>query len=205
MNETLSQKQLEIFNGSMLGDGTLNSNYKNSNYTVARRLAHKEYLQWQADQFSDFCKPNCIKFVNQHNKKYNKIYHAVKFSTKCSELFTSFRRIWYPEGIKIVPKIDLTPLTLAVWLADDGCISVDKRTNTLRSKFATHSFTITDVEYLFDRLCKITNSRFCIIHEKNNYYYIQGSKKATISLINIVSPVFPPGMQYKLNKALMLI
>jgi len=59
-------------------------------------------------------------------------------------------KIWYPYGVKIVPRnISLTPTTCLVWLMDDGCASSDRIT------FSTHTFVKEDVDYLIHLLDQI--------------------------------------------------
>jgi hypothetical protein len=50
-----------------------------------------------------------------------KTYHNTKMQTHRTELFEEQYQRWYPNGKKIVPQdVALTPLSLAIWFADDG-------------------------------------------------------------------------------------
>jgi hypothetical protein len=45
---------------------------------------------------------------------------AYRFTTRSLAELTPFYRAFYSTGRKVVPEVDLTPLTLAVWFMDDG-------------------------------------------------------------------------------------
>ena len=48
---------------------------------------------------------------------------AYRFVTRSAPALTPYYRLFYAEGRKRVPKLELDSLALAVWLMDDGCRS----------------------------------------------------------------------------------
>lgn len=144
--------QLEIINGKMLGDATINKN-KNDNRNChiywRHSIKQKEFVEWTCNQLKPFtneCKivkvPARIrnKDGSISNDAERKLEHIQCFS-KSLPIFTAIEKEWYlrnNEGkyifddkgwrIKIIPQnLKLTPLTLAVWYLDDGSLGGGRR------------------------------------------------------------------------------
>ncbi len=106
--------------------------------------------------------------------------------------------MFYVNNVKVVPSIIsyyLTPLTLALWLMDDGCYV--KNRGVL---IATLSFT--EAEVLFLR--NLLTSRFGLITSSHaskleGKYSIYIQKESLPLLIGIVRPFMIPSMLYKLG------
>jgi len=163
--EQLTDIQEQILNGHMLGDGCLYKppNIKsNSYFQLTRKKEDRNYLLWSVKYFENLIYENSVKDRDRFDKRSNKFYYVSEFHTKIIPEFTEKYYYWYPEGNKIVPKdLVLTPLTIAVWLADDGTFSVinDKY---LSIKISTNGFTYEDVVLLQYLLNKKYDSGFNI-------------------------------------------
>ena len=146
----LSETELEILNGHLLGDGCLqiHKRCKNAVFSLQRVATDLEYLKWSKSNLINIFKDTTIKYKSTQDKRTGKTYYSVCLRTKtCSELTNLYNK-WYKNKLKRVPEdIKLTPITLAVWFADDGCVSKDS-VNSLGVKLSTDGFIKDDVEHL---------------------------------------------------------
>lgn len=200
----LTSRQAEILTGSLLGDGSLPT-IKNCNcfFSKPQKADRKEYISWCYDELTPYSR-RIYEASHLGIKRLNGkiVTDLSKSRTSCTlycsmhPVFTALRKQWYPEGKKIVPKdIALTPLTLAVWFADDGsCSSRDKR----RVRISTNGFSIEDVEVLIAKL----SSTFGIMA---NYNLVDGKPVIAIPVayrgkfFDIIAPHFIWNcFQYKL-------
>ena len=129
--------------------------------------------------------------------------------TRCSEVFVPFRKRWYNKERKIVPdSLNLTPLVIAIWFMDDGCISIpyknkkDKKNNFI-IRFATNSFSHKEVVFLSDLLSRRYDSDFYPVKTSSGYV-VQGGHYATLKLMEDIIDHIPMCMsrkydQYELN------
>jgi DNA-binding MarR family transcriptional regulator len=176
----LTPMQLEIVNGLLLGDGSLhhirniNGNWKfvTSQIEFDNKGVDKiTYMEWIFKKFmpysSKLTKSTCKnkikhidgKIVNFYGEGTNKQY---SLTTHCHPNWTELSKKWYlwKDGelvlrknkiIKIVPNnLVLTPLTICLWLMDDGSVDA-KRGNIILS---TNGFTINECEFLVTLLKK---------------------------------------------------
>ncbi len=122
----------------------------------------------------------------------------IRFNTYSFSSLNWVYSLFYVNNVKVVPSIIsyyLTPLTLALWLMDDGCYV--KNRGVL---IATLSFT--EAEVLFLR--NLLTSRFGLITSSHaskleGKYSIYIQKESLPLLIGIVRPFMIPSMLYKLG------
>lgn len=217
----LTSEQEQILNGLLLGDGCLFLGKSNINplLTVARAEKDLEYLKFQANIFNNLCSGEGIIKSNKHDKKSNKIYIGYKFRTRALKILKPYYKLWYPNSKKIVPfNLKITPLTMAHWFCDDGCISLKKDRNGHKSKamilkLSTNSFTKEEVEFLHHLLSNRYGNLFTICkdsldwYKKKNPYYKDGNKNYYIrtytegatNIFEDIKGVFPKGMTRKYN------
>lgn len=191
-----SAEQHQLFVGSMLGDGNLSCPEKDSYnpyYAITRCLADRKYLEWHASKFSDFSKTECIKDGEYFDSRTGKTYFWSKFRTRSAHLFRDMRNKWYKNGVKIVPQdLILTPLAVAVWFCDDGCIY------QTTSSFATDGFNFEEVSRLNSLLENLTKAEFSVRSHENKFT-IRGNKTATQALLESISSHIPDSMMRKLQ------
>lgn len=137
-----------ILIGSVLGDGHL-TKIVTLNGTSSLYLKYSpqyyEYLLWLYNLLEDI-KPGKV----GHRKNGQS-----QFFTKKSQNLGNYRKLFYPKGIKIVPKniksLLTDPLSLAIWYMDDGTLDFRElyHCNVL---FATYNFTFQECKLLVDVL-----------------------------------------------------
>lgn len=187
----------EILIGLLLGDVHVSKvNTKNSRFLFEQGEVHRDYLFHLYDLFKDYCKTE-PKISSRFDKRTNKTYSRVKFSTLTSPLFNYYHNLFYLNGNKIIPANLgelLTARSLAYWAMDDG--------NKTGTGFRLNTQSFTKDENLF--LMKILKDNFNLdctlnIHSKN-LYRIYITTKSMPKFKDLVSPYFHESMMYKLNE-----
>jgi len=173
----LNDIQEQVLIGSLFGDGNL-SKFKTPHFNEAHSIKQREYLIWKKNCFSNF-----DPYLNENDKTIN-------FSTKSDVSFTRYRKIFYPNGKKILPKqllYKVDNLGLAVWIMDDGGIYVDKRTKIKSKtlKLFTYSFTKIENEMIVQWMNKKYNVNPSI--KRHGGYYLYFNKSDSIKILNALS------------------
>jgi hypothetical protein len=190
----LTDIQEQVLNGHMLGDGHLSKakRYRHACFVLKRKESDYEYLLWSYNYFQEFMTNKGIR--NTHSLTDWGDFPQVYFRTKQLPVFTEYHNKWYIERNKIIPKdLILTPLTMAVWFADDGCVSTPKNTRQITTIFCTHSFTYDETNFLANQLYKKydINALIYKIKDKEQYKIEINRKKECIKFFNIIDEIFP--------------
>lgn len=187
----------EIFNGLMLSDGSLDRViYKNSRFVLGQSVSHKELIFKTQEHFMDLGIDSSIKLM--FNKKSET--HWYYFYTGQRKTFTMLRKIWYPNGKKIVPNyIKVTPKLLAYWFMGDGSSSWHSK-STSRISLYTHAFPLKDTTRLSKMLLEI--GIYNLIREvKKDQFIIEVKRtKSVDKFYEIVEPYIINSFKYKLKK-----
>lgn len=194
----------EVINGILLGDGYLGNLRKqeNSYIQLLQSVEHKQ-LVFDFQQHLERLGFHTGLFEYSHIR-HNNLCHNVKVYSYRGGIFTNLRKIWYPEGEKIIPKmLKLTPLTLAYWYMCDGTASYtsDERVTAM---FCTQGFG--DEEVL--RLKKLLEDDLGFTNlwlrraESNNGLMIHISKISEINkLMKMIEPFILDSFRYKIKYA----
>lgn len=197
----ITQEELEILNGLMLGDGCLekHKNGTNASLRITRASKDKEYLIFHKNKLINlpYCK---IRDRENLDKRTNKIYYSSILSTRVSAELTLLYNKWYIGGVKIIPKdLELTPIVLATWFADDGNIIVNK--GRYRIKLSTHGFTYDEVIFLQLLILKTFKINMSIYKDnsgKKQHWFLQiNSKKEVKNFTEIIDSYLPDEMSRK--------
>jgi hypothetical protein len=121
----LSERQVELVVGSMLGDGGMRAtSSRSASFNESHSLAQESYLRWKGEVLG----PYVSRYTPTKKKGSNgKVYRGLQMSThSCPQLLPYFK-LFYPDGgVKVFPS-DLykrvTPFALAVWYMDDGSLT----------------------------------------------------------------------------------
>lgn len=194
--DPLTTRQKEVLVGSLLGDAglTLRSGRRNPYMQIQRQLADRKYLEWQYACFANLCKSGIGEGSTLDQRTGETYYYAYFLTRSLPELLPIYRQ-WYPNGIKVVPhNIQLSPLTVAIWFADDGRINrVVKSELTL--SLATDGFSQDDVCFLVSLLKDTLHEDFKAYRKGASkkgqpQYIINASSTGTYALIKYMEADF---------------
>jgi DNA-binding CsgD family transcriptional regulator len=192
----ISFKQKQFLVGHLLGDGCIYRDGKNSLFKVSlgQKKTHEQYFHWKRVMLDPFV--NTWR-ENTDKRKNSVMLHA---TTIVHPGLTYFANEFYKKDrVKIVPKnLDLyfTPLTLAVWIMDDGNLN-----NNVNMRIATMGFSHDDqirlqgyLRSVFDIRSKIMGYRY----KNKEYEQITMNKQNTQKLSDIIRPHIVECMKYKI-------
>lgn len=191
----LSDFQLEVIRGSLLGDGNLSPTIHKKSLGVRFRLGHglkqKKYLEWKASLFKNI---PCSIFSDKKSIKCD--------LTPLSELY-SLRKEMYRGNYKFLSAdilANLTPLSLAIWYMDDG--SLDIR-NKARDKGRIAVVVKKIHPQSREALQELLENRYDIktklsLRGKNKQPTLKFDQKNTDKFLSLIKKYVYPSMDYKL-------
>lgn len=181
----------QVLIGSLLGDGAVSSVSQRSNACFAEYHCNKqiEYLHWKAKILSSVFGGHTIPIKRDGNEI------GGRFCTRRHHILTEIRKLWYPNGKKIIPETELykvNALGLAIWYQDDGSYSP----HTSGCNLAVDAFKGQElfVQTWFQEKWGVTPhlgpSRFRL------YFSLDDTKK----MLNLVAPFIHHTLIYKLGR-----
>jgi hypothetical protein len=97
----------DVLIGVLLGDAHLAKRSSTSNVRLMyaqTAIAHKAYFEYVYSFFNSFCAKDYItKTKISRDKRTNKIYSSISFTTMQLPCFNVYRELFYPSNIKTVP------------------------------------------------------------------------------------------------------
>lgn len=190
----LSNRQKAILIGKILGDGTLEKNGYYSRLRVCHSSKQREYVFWLYKELKDLStkKPRFIMTDNERGKLYQ-----YRFDTYSLPVVDRYRKLFYNNGKKIVPrnifKLLTSPISLAVWYMDDGY----KRTDNSGLYLCTSGFT--KLENLRLKECLFTNFGLeTNLHYAGGYIRLHIPSRCISLFSKYVSPYLVKSMFYKI-------
>ena len=136
-------KQVVI--GLILGDGNLRPPTKRKGESLLDVKYSDRYLSYLCWLHK------VLKPVGVNPIKPKKEFNQHRFYTKPSKELGELYKIFYPQGVKIIPerifRFLTNPLSLAVWYMDDGSLDFRDRYH-FNACFATYNFSKNDCELL---------------------------------------------------------
>ena len=152
-NKTLTNKQieltdvqLEVLYGSLLGDMSIDVNWKNARPVISHGGEQLEYFKYKCEIFKNLIGKPCTK--DRYDKRTNKWYHKYTVRFLTNPIYTKIKEQLYPNGVKTVTKEWLDKVTargLAFWFMDDG---------TNSGTIATNSFCLEECSIIVDWFAK---------------------------------------------------
>ena len=120
----LSKYQLSALSGMVLGDGYLQKiGKKNARLRLEHAERYKDYILWKMSLLPRLFqgRPKVIERIHPQTKKK---YFFVRAQSNSSPLLGKLRKIFYPEGKKVIPEITEKllkhPIGFVIWYYDDG-------------------------------------------------------------------------------------
>ncbi len=203
----LTERQSEIVTGSLLGDGTIWTDFnKNHNMRLAvcqsendhEGVDKKSYMEWFAKEFSDLgCK------ITWSSQKVTGLVKTIcgdvekqkyEFRTRNNILWNQWESKWYVpredhrhfRRRKVIPRdLRLTPLTLCVWHMDDGSVCAKDANLQLH----TEGFTKEEVAFLIEKLDKDLSIKSSVKDAcRNGQEKVYVGRKSYFDFIEIIRP-----------------
>ena len=183
---SLSEAQHSIIVGSLLGDGSMRCK-TNALLEINHSAKQACYVQWKYEQLAE------LVLTPPKLRNGNGGRLACRFVTRSLPSLTTLYRDFYVAGVKRVPILTLTPLALAVWFMDDGCIS---RTSVYLN---TQQFDLRNQQLLLDLLRNQWRINGTLNRDKA-YHRIRISVDGTTRLAQVIRPHLLPSFEYKLPR-----
>jgi LAGLIDADG DNA endonuclease family len=181
---SLSGVQCELITGTLLGDGSMRCK-TNALLELNHSVHQRSYVDWKYRHLAE------LVATPPRARRGNGGRVAYRFVTRSLPELTPFYRRFYLAGKKIVPEVDLTPLTMAVWFMDDGS----------RSRNAvylnTQQFNEDDQCVLLDLLREQWGIRGTLNRDRI-YKRIRLSVEGTVRFQAVVRSLLLPEFGYKL-------
>jgi len=195
-NTSLLSNQLEIILGGLLGDSSIRKNTNQINFGHSEKQF--EYLSWKHNELKSISTNITKVLVDNKYIRYN--FETLK---KVSEEFKFISLLIFDKfGKKRVNRKwlnQLTPLSLAIWWMDDGCLSIHK--GNRYGKLCTHCFSYEEHEIMKQYFKVKWDIDIQIKLEKNEYYFCRLNVENLKKLISIIYPyiILIPNMIYKID------
>lgn len=207
----LKDAQRSLIVGSILGDGFLvkSKRAKNARFSVGHCGKQLGYLKWKKAHLSPFSRP--LVLVETPGEKTIQGKSCVSsghyiLNTIAHPDIEKLYKVYYDLKGKrrIVPQLvsDLDLLGLAVWIGDDGCISLRKECRySLKGSIATHCFSDQEQEILLMALKKFfgghANIGYANKSRNQKQIYLSGTEEVE-ALLDMIVPLLPKTLHYKL-------
>jgi recombination protein RecA len=185
--------------GNLLGDSFIE---KDGRIRVWHSINQKDYTLWLMNLYKKYFK------VYYHErdcylKETNKTYKQIGFSTSTTDYGKLVRMFFYCPNKKITLKQlkKLSPLGLAIWYMDDGCLSFIKdKTGKIKGRqliLNTQSFSFIEQELIVKYFSETWEIN-CKIHQDHNKYRIWMNGTEAEKFLHIIERYIPKCMYYKL-------
>jgi len=167
--------------GMMLGDGYIRN--KSYSFHCAHSEKQRAYIEHKATMLD-------LKVINKPTK-----YPTVKITSKSSPYWRSLRKLFYPNGTKIINGYvlkDFSIISLAYLFMDDGHLKLNKKL----AEIATCGFTNEEVDLLMDKIHELGIK--CYRRKGSKYPRIHFSVDQTKVLSEKIAPYVIESMNYKI-------
>jgi hypothetical protein len=196
-NQILTQRQKAILIGSILGDTTIELQWKNARAKFDHSFAQKDYLFWKYKEFKNLAAREPRIVSQSRHWRTGKIYRNWHFSTQSVRELNFYRHTFYIDGRKIVPeiigKLLRDPIALAVWIMVYGY----KRNDCDAVRISTDAFNLIEQKLLVGSIESNFNIR-ARLHRKGKWWNIYIPHMEMSKLRNVVGPYILPSMRYKI-------
>lgn len=197
-----NRKQMELLIGTILGDASLSKPRKlneRSQLIVGQAAKEKDWLNIKLSLLDDF----------NFNQRKTKDETFLSASSKYYACMQDLRNYFYPDSIKIVPRKLIeeyfSPVLMATWYLDDGCVSCSNNNTTFNARLSTHGFSKDDVDWLAEFLSKKGFKCYSYPNKRNGYektyYEIRFNVIGTKALFDYIRKAIPESMSHKIDRS----
>ena len=204
ITKKLSKEQKSLLIGLLLGDGTISSNYV---FKLSHSEAQREFLEWKIDLLNKFgFKNNGVKeYISTCG--YNKGSKVLYSQMSLNPTIKALRRTVYTPKKHITRRLLnwLTPIGLAIWYMDDGCINVNTSKQRSSIQHTIKIATCVDLDtaqVVVDYFKEVWDVQFRPFKEGKGTYSIASSTESDCAaFIQIIRPYIEqvPSLLYKIR------
>ena len=186
---SLTQLQLSVIIGSILGDGYVRiiNGRKNAFLEINHSLKAKEYVDWKYSILKNICVSGPkARIIDERRTAY-------RFYTKQHGEISALLEKFYNNGKKIISSsLKLDPIILAVWFMDDG--SKSRKSDVYLN---TQQFSLNDQRVILAKLRELgIKAR---LNKDKKYYRVRILKESVQKFNQFVHPYIIPSLKYKLS------
>jgi len=189
-------RQRKIILGLLLGDGHLEKNGRYVRLRIDQRLNHKDYVYWLYGELANLV-PGKPRIIRETDRRTQKTYSRLHFSTYSLKEFEEWRNNFYVNRKKIIPpnieNILKSPVSLAIWLMDDGY----KRNDCAAIRLNTDAFNYDEQNILIQCLQKNFKIK-SHLHKKGKWFNIYIPQGEAKKFSRLVKPYILPSFRHKL-------
>ena len=195
-------KDDEIINGLLLSDAGLTTGrtkFENSRIQMTQSIDHKQLGDAFEKRLEELGFSHGCYFSNGKYEYKGKTQFASRNLHYSGQhpVWTMMRKIWYPNGIKIVPKdIRITPMTLAYLFQGDGSTTKMSGTKKFSVRLCVESFTLDEINLLKLKIEKLGITRLKIDSQNRIVIY---QSQAVEDFLKIIEPFILPIFMYKMK------
>lgn len=207
----MTDVQKSVILGSVLGDGGLwlAPHSKNARCYFIHCEKQKGYLEWVNKLLIPYSRP--IRLFEKEGRKfvcgrYVNASNFYRFWTIAHPDITDFFHRYYRSGKKgvsptLLDEVDL--LAVAIWVADDGSVQLNKSGDVINASIATCSFTMDEHEILRYALSRFFKGRIEIKKhggkDRTDLVLNLCGAEHVREFINMIKSVLPKCIHYKLG------
>ena len=190
---TVSDRQMEILAGGLLGDAYIS---KRGAIQIEQGANQKEYLFWKHKELKSIVSGKISRVFRK--KKSGATFSSYRFFSK--QYFRPWRQVMYRSGRKIIPASVLeliTPLSLAVWYMDDG-----SKKNNYSVIISTDGFSKDSLKKLRTMLQEKWSINTRVVFKTTagkKYGRLTIGSYDLVRFFELIRPYIIPSMKYKIS------
>ena len=197
-DSVLTQKEFQIIEGELLGDGYLRKTKTSIHVAFGHTTIHEGYRQYLVENLSILKDALLMQYEKKESIRNGKIsVHQAQFKvqSKSDRCLSRFFSRWYPEGKKIVPQDLILTSTVALhWYLGDGWLSKRNVNGRVYKQIglATNCFLEEDVDFL---IFQLKENGISAVRQKRNSISIP--VKSHSSFLNFIGESPVKGLSYR--------
>ncbi|MFA4887882.1 MAG: LAGLIDADG endonuclease [Candidatus Nanoarchaeia archaeon] len=190
----LNQLQHDLIIGGLIGDANARKRWGLTHFRCSHSAKQKDYLVWKYNKFRDFVGSDIsVKQRKNREKEYS-------FATLSRPIFNYYHNLFYENGRKKITREILellNPMSLAIWICDDGNYGTKQDYIILCTNSFTHEEHLLMKQYFKEKWGLDPTIGF----RDNKYYYLRFKKEDTLKLVSIIQNFVPvKQMMYKIGE-----
>lgn len=199
----LKPEQHHLIIGLILGDGSMRfpGRSHHANLTVEHGEEQKEYVWWKYERLREWVLTPPSRVSRIYHKDRTRTIVSWRFSTITHPALTSYHKLFYRSGVKTIPEnigdLIVHPLTLAVWLMDDG--NRNKDVLFLSTQNFTHQEQDRLRRCLWEKFSIDSTLNFHSHSKGRGLYRIRLTREGTTKACELIRPYVLPSLSYKFS------